>query len=151
IWDLPLAGISLNVDSLGQETIKIAPGGDLTRILGTINVFNNANQATLNIDDSTDAAGVGRTVTLTTTNAVDTGQFSGLGTINYGPGELSSLDITSSRFGNTFNIQRMDAITTIRDVGGNAINMGNQGNTAQITGGLWVKSNCARPAGDVLT
>jgi subtilase family serine protease len=174
------AGQTLEVDSLGSDTINVGNNGDLTGILGTVQVVNTANTTpatTVNIDDSSDGQNTDRTVTLDQigdpTTPVHRVIFSGLGTIEINPESVANLNITGyasgntfnvlstipyaistlnvNGSGNTFNIEATSHLMLINDRGGNTINIGNQGSTQQIFGSVFLQSSCARPSGDVLT
>jgi len=120
IRNLP-AGVSLAIGSNYADTINVSPGTDQATILGWITVFNHltsyfSTTATLNINDTSDSGGVGRTATFGAgPNGLDQITFSGLGTIFYDYGTTSkpNITITASKFGNTFDIQRADANVTL--------------------------------------
>jgi hypothetical protein len=110
----------VEIDSVGSDTINIGNNGDLTGVLGTVQVVNTANTTpatTVNIDDSSDGQNTDRTVTLDQigdpTTPVHRVIFSGLGTIEVNPDSVSNLNITGYAFGNTFNVvSTIDLATT---------------------------------------
>jgi hypothetical protein len=137
IRNLP-ANVSLQVNSNLADTVNVAPGGDQSAILGSIDILNSG-FATLKIDDTEDFAAVGRTFTFRAgPNLLDAITTSGLGTIyyDYSSAFQPSITISGGNFGNTYDLERADASAI-------TINGG--------AGGETFKANLAQPNSTTIT
>jgi hypothetical protein len=113
VWveDGSFAGTSGNI----SDTVTVGNNGDMSLVRGDVyvtGVNNPGAVTTLNVDDSKDLTGVGRTVTLFNPPPILPGvpnpfyavSFSGLGGVYYFPSVLQALNVSGGMFGNTFNV-----------------------------------------------
>jgi hypothetical protein len=137
VWveDGSFAGTSGNV----SDTVTVGNNGDMRGVLGNVFVtgINNPGAvATLNLDDSKDLAGVGRTATILSLPGLPyyDVSFSGLGTVYYTPGNLQALNVSGGIFGNTFNVLGTGgSFTTVINTGLNDDNVAILGAQGPVT------------------
>jgi hypothetical protein len=106
------SGVTLTVNGSGggSNTVQIgrnsnlATTGDVSKVLG--NVVVNASGTSVIVDDSNDTAG--RTATLGTNSL----SWTGLGSLQFGNGSVSSLDVIGGSATNTLLVQGTSAYTT---------------------------------------
>jgi hypothetical protein len=126
----PWLTVDITSGPAGTVTIGNQAHNDLSGVLGTVNVSDaTAGGVTLNIDDTGDSQRVGRTFTLrplVQSTPADSIVISGLGTVNFQQGVLTTLTIGGDDFGNNFVVNTTGlSCQTI-------LNLGNGKNTVDV-------------------
>jgi hypothetical protein len=135
------AGLPVMLDNSNQDTINIGKNGSLAGIFGTVTVaFNNGpgTQTSLTIDDSRDPTTRTYSESVDSTGTVYTYNYSGLGSISYVSGSISSLNMKGGTGNDVINLNRTAAgFTTGLSVNGSyTVLVGDNGSTRGIQGNL---------------
>jgi hypothetical protein len=135
------------------DTVTVGNNGDMSGILGQIIMTKGLGTVnnTLNIDDSKDSGGTGRTVTMGLSSVVPSGlvnpyavSFSGgLATVIYAPYDVTAVTVSGDSFPNQFAVQGTAAglTTTIAGNGADTVTVGAGSHNMQgIQGSLYIKN-----------
>jgi hypothetical protein len=126
-----------NLFNNGPATINVGNAGSLAGIQGALNLENEPNYDTVNIDDSNDPTGQTATVdTVPRSGDTSLGLLTGLApaAITWDYYDTSSVTINGGSGGNTFNIESTGVPTTIN--GGSGFNCFHLSPTAQLLANL---------------